>query len=285
MKICRFDDNRLGIVRGTKVHDVSAVLNDIPALRWPLPAHDVLIAELPRLREKLERAADGAPAKDLSAVKLLSPVANPSKIIGAPINYKEHIEESKKDQAIAYGRQLKSIGEFGLFLKASSSLVGAGEGVALRFPDRRNDHEMELAVVIGKPGSNIPLDRALDHVAGYAIGLDMTVRGPEVPSFRKSIDTYAVLGPWMVTADEISDPNNVDISLSVNGEVRQKSNTRFLDYKVHKLISWASEFYTLRPGDIIMTGTPEGVGPVKAGDVMDCEAAGVGRMNVKIRAA
>lgn len=285
MKICRYDDNRLGVVRGTSVHDVTAVLADLPAVRWPLPGHDLLVAALPRLREALERAADKAPPKDIGAVKLLSPVANPSKIIGAPINYKEHIEESKKDQAIAYGRQLKSIGEFGLFLKASSSLVGAGEGVALRFPDRRNDHEMELAVVIGKPGSNIPVDRALDHVAGYAIGLDMTVRGPEVPSFRKSIDTYAVLGPWLVTADEIADPNAVDIWLTVNGEMRQKSNTRFLDYNVHKLISWASEFYTLNPGDILMTGTPEGVGQVKPGDVMECEAVGVGRMTVKIRAA
>jgi 2-keto-4-pentenoate hydratase/2-oxohepta-3-ene-1,7-dioic acid hydratase in catechol pathway len=285
MKICRYDDNRLGVVRGTKVHDVTGVLAELPVSRWPLPNHDILIAALPDLRDRLERAADKAPAKDVGAVKLLSPVANPTKIIGAPINYKEHIEESKKDQAIAYGRQLKSIGEFGLFLKATSSLVGAGEGVALRFPDRRNDHEMELAVVIGKPGGNIPVDRALDHVAGYAIGLDMTVRGPEVPSFRKSIDTYAVLGPWLVTADEIADPNSVDIWLTVNGEMRQKSNTRFLDYNVHKLISWASEFYTLYPGDIIMTGTPEGVGPVKPGDVMECEAAGVGRMTVKIRAA
>lgn len=285
MKICRYDDNRLGIVRGTKIHDVTGVLAELPAARWPLPNRDILIAALPGLRDKLERAADSAPTTDVGAVTLLSPVANPTKIIGAPINYKEHVEESKKDQAIAYGRQLKSIGEFGLFLKASSSLVGAGEGVALRFPDRRNDHEMELAVVIGKPGSHIPVGRALDHVAGYAIGLDMTVRGPEVPSFRKSIDTYAVLGPWLATADEIADPNSVDIWLTVNGEMRQKSNTRFLDYNVHKLISWASEFYTLYPGDIIMTGTPEGVGPVKPGDVMECEAAGVGRMTVRIRAA
>ncbi len=285
MKICRYDDNRLGVVRGSRIHDVSSVLNELPTMRWPLPTHDVFVEALPRLRDKLEKAADGAPTKEIGAVRLLSPVANPNKIIGAPINYKEHIEESKKDQAIAYGRVIKSIGEFGLFLKANSTLVGAGEGVSLRFTDKRNDHEMELAVVIGRKADRVPLDRALDYVAGYAIGLDMTVRGPEVPSFRKSIDTYGVLGPWLVTADEIADPNAIDISLSVNGEIRQKSNTRFLDYNVHKLISWASEYYTLYPGDIIMTGTPEGVGPVKPGDVMDCEAGGVGRMTVKVRAA
>ncbi len=285
MKICRYDDNRLGVVRGSHVHDVTAVLETLPALRWPLPIYDVFVEALPRLRDKLEAAASQAKPRDLASLKLLSPVANPSKIVGAPINYKEHVEESKKDQAIAYGRQLKSIGEFGLFLKANSTLVGAGEGVALRFADRRNDHEMELAVIIGKKADRVPIDQALDYVAGYAIGLDMTVRGPEVPSFRKSIDTYGVLGPWLVTADEIADPNNVDISLSVNGEVRQKSNTRFLDFNVHKLIAWASEYYTLYPGDIIMTGTPEGVGPVKPGDVMDCEAAGIGQMNVQVRAA
>jgi 2,4-didehydro-3-deoxy-L-rhamnonate hydrolase len=285
MKICRYDDNRLGVVRGTQLHDVTSVLDALPTLRWPLPTHDIFIEALPQLRDRLEAAATKAPPKDIASVKLLSPVANPNKIIGAPINYKEHIEESKKDQAIAYGRVIKSIGEFGLFLKANSTLVGAGEGVALRFTDKRNDHEMELAVVIGKRADRIPAERALDYVAGYAIGLDMTVRGPEVPSFRKSIDTYGVLGPWLVTADEIPDPNTVDIALSVNGEVRQKSNTRFLDYNVHKLIAWASEYYTLLPGDIIMTGTPEGVGPVKPGDVMECEAGGVGRMTVKIRAA
>ncbi len=157
--------------------------------------------------------------------------------------------------------------------------------MALRFTDRRNDHEAELAAIIGKTAANVPQERALDYVAGYAIGLDMTVRGTEVPSFRKSIDTYGVLGPYLVTADEIADPNNLDFQLTVNGEIRQKSNTKFLDYNVHKLIAWASTFYTLHPGDIIMTGTPEGVGPVKAGDVMVCDMAGIGRMTVNVRAA
>jgi 2-keto-4-pentenoate hydratase/2-oxohepta-3-ene-1,7-dioic acid hydratase in catechol pathway len=285
MRLCRYDDDRLGVVHGTTVHDVTSVLDELPAVRWPLPLGDLLIGALPRLRDKLERAAAGAPGKDVRSVTLLSPVANPTKIIGAPINYKEHVEESKKDQAIAYGRTLKSIGEFGLFLKANSCLVGPGEGVALRFVDRRNDHEAELAVVIGKKASKVPLERALDYVAGYAIGLDMVVRGPEVPSFRKSIDTYGVLGPWLVTPDEIGNPNNLDFWLTVNGEMRQKSNTKFLDYNVHKLISWASEFYTLYPGDIIMTGTPAGVGPVVPGDVMVCEISGIGQMTVNVRAA
>ena len=285
MRLCRFDDNRLGLVRGDTVHDVTRALDILPAVRWPVPPGDMLIANLARLRPEIERLAATAPTKPVSAVRLLSPVANPTKIIGAPINYKDHVEESKKDQGIAYGRVLKSIGEFGLFLKANSCLVGPGEGVALRFPDRRNDHEAELAVIIGRAGTKIPKAQALSHIAAYAIGLDMTVRGPEVPSFRKSIDTYGVLGPWLVTADEIADPDNLDFELKVGDEARQKSNTRYLDFGVARLIEFASEFYTLHPGDIIMTGTPAGVGPVKPGDTMTVTMQGIGAMQVAVRAA
>jgi 2,4-diketo-3-deoxy-L-fuconate hydrolase len=285
MRLCRFDDNRLGLVRGETVHDVSAALDLLPAVRWPVPPGDLLIANLARLRPEIERLAANAPGRPVASVRLLSPVANPTKIIGAPINYKDHVEESKKDQGIAYGRVLKSIGEFGLFLKANSALVGPGEGIALRFPDRRNDHEAELAVIIGRAGTKIPKAEALSYIAAYAIGLDMTVRGPEVPSFRKSIDTYAVLGPWLVTTDEIAAPDALDFELRVGDEVRQKSNTRYLDFGVARLIEFASEFYTLHPGDIIMTGTPAGVGPVVPGDVMTVTMQGIGEMRVAVRSA
>lgn len=285
MRLCRYDDDRLGLVRGEMVHDVTAALDLLAQVRWPIPPGDRLIAELARLRPEIERRGAASPARPLASVRLKSPVANPTKIIGAPINYKDHIEESKKDQGIAYGRVLKSIGEFGLFLKANSALVGPGEGVALRFPERRNDHEAELAVIIGRSGSNIPKAAARDYIAGYAIGLDMTVRGPEVPSFRKSIDSYAVLGPWLVTADEITDPNDIEFELTVNGETRQKSNTRYLDFDVDRLIEFASTFYTLYPGDVIMTGTPAGVAPVQPGDIMTVTMQGIGRMDVAVRAA
>ncbi len=285
MKLCRFDDNRIGVVRGEWVHDVTQILDELPSVRWPLPLGDPLVSALARLRPMMEKLGERAPRRAVAEVRLLSPVANPGKIVGAPINYRDHIEESKKDPGIAHGREIKTIGDWGLFLKANSALVGAGEGVALRFPDRRNDHEVELAVVIGTIGNRIEEAFALDHVAGYAIGLDMTVRGTEVPSFRKSIDTYAVLGPWLVTRDEIADPNALDLSLAVNGAVRQSSNTRHLDYNVQKLIAYASSFYTLHPGDIIMTGTPAGVGPVRPGDTIVADIAGIGRMTVAIRAA
>ena len=284
MRLCRFDDNRLGLVDGAQVRDVTPALDLLPQLRWPLPPGDLLVANLARLTPEIARLASKAPTRRLGALMLLSPVANPTKVIGAPINYKDHIEASKKDQGIAHGRVIKTIGDWGLFLKANSALVGPGEGVALRFLDRRNDHEVELAVIIGRKGSNISRQTALDHVAGYAIGLDMTVRGPELPSFRKSIDTYAVLGPWLVTADEIADPDALDFELKLNGATKQKSNTRHLDYDLRRLIEYASAYYTLYPGDIIMTGTPAGVGPVQPGDVMQVSMQGIGEMEVKVRA-
>jgi 2-keto-4-pentenoate hydratase/2-oxohepta-3-ene-1,7-dioic acid hydratase in catechol pathway len=285
MKICRFDSNRVGVVRDDNVFDVTDIVGRLPALRWPVPLGDQFIDQLEALRPEIERLANRATPRKLASVKLLSPVANPGKIVGAPINYNDHIAEAMKDQTIAHGRDLKTIGETGMFLKANSSLVGPSEGVAQRFSDRRNDHEAELAVIIGKYGTNISRDRALDYIAGYAIGLDMTVRGPEMACFRKSIDSYSVLGPWLVTKDEIPDPNNLNLKLWVNGEPRQDSNTKYLVYDVQRLIEFTTSYYSVHPGDIIMTGTPSGVGPVKPGDVIAVEIEKIGRMEVPIRAA
>lgn len=285
MKICRYDENRIGLVEGAVIRDVTAILDKLPSFRWPLPPGDAFIAALGGLREPMAALARNAASVPVDRVTLRSPVANPSKIIGAPVNYLDHLEEAKRDPTLQHGHALKPVSEWGLFLKASTALAGAGEGVAQRFQDRRNDHEAEFSVVIGRQGSNISRANALDHVVGYCIGLDMTVRGPQFQCFRKSIDSYAVVGPWLTTKDEIADPGNVDFFLTVNDEPRQRSNTRYLDYDVAKLIELASSYYTLYPGDIIMTGTPAGVGPVKPGDVIYTEFAGLGGMSVKVRAA
>ena len=287
MKLCRYDNNRLGIVQGDEVLDVTQALSVIPEQRWPIAQGDPLIVNLRRVLAAAKKLMPKAKKKPLAKVKLLSPVPNPSKIIGAPINYNDHIVESIKDPGIAHGRTniQKGIGEWGLFLKANSSLIGFGEEIRLRWPDRRNDHEVELALIIGKRGNKIPKEKALEYVCAYSIGLDMTVRGPELQCFRKSIDTYSVLGPWLVTADEIADPNNLDLSIRVNGEVRQNSNTKYLVYNIERLIEFGSAMYTLHPGDIIMTGTPAGVGPVKPGDVLHAYVQGVGEGDVRIASA
>jgi 2-keto-4-pentenoate hydratase/2-oxohepta-3-ene-1,7-dioic acid hydratase in catechol pathway len=285
MRLCRFDDDRLGLVKGDEVLDVSEAIGVIPETRWPAPPGDALIAHLDAVCAEVAKLEGSAKARPIKDVTLKSPVANPTKVIGAPVNYAKHIAESQADPQIAPGQKILGIEDYGPFLKANSSLVGPGEGVALRFTDRRNDHEGELGVVISKSCVDIPLDKAGDYIAGYALALDMTVRGNEDRSVRKSLDTYSVLGPWLVTKDEIADPNNLDLKLWVDDEVRQDSNTSYLIFNVEKLIAWCSSFYTLHPGDIIMTGTPEGVGPVKAGNTITLEIEQVGRMEVAVRNA
>ncbi len=284
MKICRYDDDRLGLVRDGRVFDATAALAGLEPQGWPQPPGDQFIANLDRLKSRLEEEAGRSAPKPLSGVHLRSPVANPTKVIGAPVNYRAHHEESLDDDEISFGREIKTIDEYGLFLKANSALAGPDDGVALRFVDRRNDHEVELAMVIGKTCEDADEANALDYVAGYAIGLDMTVRGAEDRSLRKSVDSYAVLGPWLVTPDDISDPDKLDFEITVNGEVRQKSNTGKLIFSCRKLIAYATQFFTLHPGDVIMTGTPEGVGPVEPGDTMVATVDEVGQMTVKVRA-
>jgi 2-keto-4-pentenoate hydratase/2-oxohepta-3-ene-1,7-dioic acid hydratase in catechol pathway len=126
---------------------------------------------------------------------------------------------------------------------------------------------------------------ALACVAGYCIGLDMTIRGPEERSMRKSPDSYCILGPWLATADEVGDPGRLSISITVNGATRQDAHTSDLILPVAELIAWTSSFYTLHPGDVLLTGTPQGVGPVKAGDVMLASIERIGAMQVTCRAA
>jgi 2-keto-4-pentenoate hydratase/2-oxohepta-3-ene-1,7-dioic acid hydratase in catechol pathway len=284
MKLCRYDDDRLGVVRGELIHDVTQAQTQIRAAAPYAMTGDAVIAALPAWRARLEEMAAKAPGKPVSAVRLLSPVARPSKLVAAPTNYKAHIDEMAARATAQNIKPSPAIGTAGLFLKANSSLVGPSEGVAIRFPERRNEHEVELAIIFGREGSDIPRDKALDYVAGYCIGLDMTARGPEDRSFRKSINSYSVLGPWMVTADEISDPDNVPLNIAVNGEIKQSSNTNQLIYDCRKLIEWGSTFYTFYPGDVLFTGTPEGVSPVKPGDVMRAEIPAIGVMSVAVRA-
>jgi len=282
MRICRYDDNRLGVVIDGFIHDVTPVLDDLPPLKWPIPRGDHFFNNFDRLRPRMEALAKTVPGRPVSEVKLLSPVANPGKIVAAPVNYKLHLDESRADTQINFGTQVKMIDDYGVFLKAPSSMIGAGDAVIADWPDRRIDHEIELAFVIGKQGFRIREEDALSHVAGYMIGLDMTIRGTEDRSFRKSLDTFTVFGPHIVTADEIGDPGNLGFEIKVNGETRQKSNTSLLIWNVQKLIAYASRAYTLYPGDVFMTGTPEGVAPVVPGDRMHARIDRIGEMTVAV---
>jgi 2-keto-4-pentenoate hydratase/2-oxohepta-3-ene-1,7-dioic acid hydratase in catechol pathway len=287
MKLCRFDEDRLGVVVGDTVYDVTAAQDEIrKTARYDMKG-DAVVAALPAWRQRIEGMAAKAPAKRLSEVKLISPVARPSKAMAAPTNYRKHIEEMRTRTDLppeATNRQPPDIGKAGIFLKANSSIVGPSEGIPLRFLDRTNEHEIELVVIIGKQGSDIPKAKALDYIAGYTLGLDMTCRGGEDRSFRKSIDGYSVLGPWMMTADEIANPDDLKITLTLNGALKQTAQTRDLIYDIGRLIEFASSFYTLYPGDVYYTGTPQGVSPVKPGDVLRGKCDQIGEFEVKVRA-
>jgi 2-keto-4-pentenoate hydratase/2-oxohepta-3-ene-1,7-dioic acid hydratase in catechol pathway len=287
MRLCRFGDGRLGLVENSTVRDVTPALEVLPSYRYPFPPHDVFVAHLDQVVARVRAIAASSPSLPLAGLKLLSPVVNPTKIIAAPVNYQKHLDEVKGDAQLHQNTQAHTltIQKAGLFLKANTSLVGPGDGIALRHLDRRNDHEVELALIIGKKANNVSKSEALNYVAAYSIALDITIRGTEDRSFRKSPDSYTVLGPWLVTSDEIANPSDLDLSISVNGEVRQNSNTKYMILGPAELIELASSFYTLYPGDIISTGTPEGVSPIVPGDTIVATVEKIGTMEVKVRAA
>jgi 2,4-diketo-3-deoxy-L-fuconate hydrolase len=282
MKLCIFDEAKVGVVDGDSVVDVSAVLNLLPPKRYAELSGDPLVERLRDLQTPLRKLAASGEKIPLSSVLLRSPIGHPGKVMAAPVNYQDHLDEALADPTTFSEAQVRRIHEMGLFLKATSSIVGCAEGITLGWPDRRTDHEIELAVVIGQRCRTVSREQALGVVAGYCIGLDITIRGPEERSLRKSLDSYSVLGPFMVTSDEVGDPGDLDLTLKVNGEVRQQANTRDLIIDVPGLIAYASAWYSLEPGDVLLTGTPSGVGPLSPGDIVHAAIDRVGSMEVRV---
>jgi 2-keto-4-pentenoate hydratase/2-oxohepta-3-ene-1,7-dioic acid hydratase in catechol pathway len=178
----------------------------------------------------------------------------------------------------------QTIAEYGVFLKANSSVIGSGGVIRLPYLDKPIHHEVELAVVIGRTARHVSVEKALDFVFGYTCGLDITVRSTEDRSTRKSFDTFTPLGPWVVTPDEVGDPHNLELHCWVNGVLRQQANTRDLIFNVAELIAYTSSVMTLWPGDVILTGTPAGVGPITDGDRLLVEIEKVGRLEVTVTA-
>ena len=206
----------------------------------------------------------GIPLRD---VRLRVPIADPSKIIAAPVNYRDHQAEMNTDT---------QVGALGFFLKAPSSLLDPGGTIQLPYHDRRFDQEGELALVIGRTARQVSVQDALSYVFGYTGLLDITMRGGEDRSTRKSFDTFTPMGPVLSTADEFGDPDDVELRCWVSGDLRQKASTRDLIWGVARLVSYASSVTTLYPGDVITTGTPAGVGPLSAGDTIRLELSGLG---------
>jgi 2-keto-4-pentenoate hydratase/2-oxohepta-3-ene-1,7-dioic acid hydratase in catechol pathway len=183
------------------------------------------------------------------------------------VNYRDHQAEMNADA---------QVGALGFFLKAPSSLLDPGGTIQLPYHDRRFDHEGELALVIGRTARHVSEHDALSYVFGYTGLLDITMRGGEDRSVRKSFETFTPMGPVLVTADEFGDPGQAELRCWVSGELRQQAGTRDLIWGVARLVSYASSVTTLHPGDVITTGTPAGVGPLAAGDTVRLELSGLG---------
>lgn len=292
MRLCRFDGDHLGLIVGDAVLDVTWALEKLGPRSWPGTPGDPLITELGAVAAAVQDVAAEANAVPLRDVVLGCFLTAPTKIMAAPANYRRHVEIDAADPGVDQGvhRQAlegleRPVESLGLFLKATSSLAGPADGVRLDRTDRRTDHEVELAVVIGRTARHVAAADADDHIAGYCLGLDMSIRGTEDRSFRKSGDTFTVLGPWLTTRDEIPDPADLTLRLRVGGTLRQESSTAAMTVGIPRLIELASAAYTLYPGDVLLTGTPEGVGPVEPGDVIVASGDGLGEMTVPVLSA
>ena len=220
--------------------------------------------------------ATGAPRSPLADARLAAPVPLPGAVVAAPVNYADHMAEMS---------EVLDIRSLGVFLKARSSVTGPGSTVRLPYTDRRFDQEGELAAVIGRETSGADEDEALDAVFGYTCLLDVTIRGGEDRSTRKSFPTFTPTGPWIVTADELGDPGALRLTCSVNGVVRQDASTAELVWSVARVISYASSVMTLFPGDVVATGTPAGVGPIVDGDRVEVTIERIGTLGVEVSSA
>lgn len=203
----------------------------------------------------------------------IAPVPDPSKIVAAPVNYRKHQAEMSSDS---------HIDALGVFLKAPSSVTGHESVVRLPYSDRRFDQEGEFAVVIGRPARHVRAAEALQHVFGFTSLLDMTMRGGEDRSVRKSFDTFTPMGPTLVTPDEVQEIAELELQLWVNGTLRQRADLADLIWDVPRLIAYASSVMTLLPGDVVTTGTPEGVGAVRDGDRIELDVTGLDRLAVAV---
>jgi 2-keto-4-pentenoate hydratase/2-oxohepta-3-ene-1,7-dioic acid hydratase in catechol pathway len=281
MRLYAFDDHQLGVL------SPAGRLADITALIGPdiAPPHRMtaLISRWAELGNDVRAAAGTQRGTPLEVVHLLAPQPRPGKIIAAPVNYRLHQKEMGGAAGVYGGATVKTIETYAGFIKASSSIIGPDGVIELPQGDRRIDHEAELGVVIGRAARNVHRDQALQYVFGYVPLLDITMRGEEDRSFRKSFDTFTPIGPAIVTADEVGDPGELDLVLTVDGELRQSSNTREMIFDVPRLIELYSGSMTLEPGDLIATGTPEGVGPLEPGQELTLEVEGVGQLVMRVR--
>ena len=276
MKLCFFDDFRLGVLKGNSVVvDVTDIVNAIPHTG----PHDLisnLIERFDLYRARLEAAAAQGPGKPLAEVRLRPPLPKPGNIACMAVNYMEDGTRTAPAPINA-------------FHKAATAIIGPGDTMVLPdVPATIFEGEAEIAVVIGKRATRVSQENAMDHVFGYINFIDGSARGlpPAGNVFfqMKSRDTFAPIGPFIVTADEIPDPHKLAVKLWVNGTVKQDFNTDDMAHKIPRCIEWVSHIHTLEPGDILATGTNHrGLSSFMDGDVVELEVQGLGRLKFNVR--
>ena len=271
MKIAFFNNFALGVVKGDQIVDVSGVVAEIPRIT-PQDILVGLINQYSVFKDKLNEATDKGPYIPLSQVQLRSPVPKPYNIDCMAVNYMESGTLSERPPKNGFN-------------KSPNSVIG-NEGTII-LPDVAAtifEHEAELALVIGKTASNVKAEEAFDYIFGYMNFIDVSARG--VPAFyqMKARETFAPMGPWICTADEVADPQNLDVKLWVNGNLMQDFNTDDMAHQIHQIVEWVSSIHTLEPGDVIATGTNHrGLSPLHDGDKIEIESEGLGRLNVSVR--
>lgn len=273
MKLAFFNDFKLGVVKGDNIVDVSAVVADIPHT-GPGDLMSGLIARFDAYRGKLEAAVAAGAGVPLSGVRIRPPVPKPGNIVCMAVNYMENGTLPKKPQINA-------------FHKAATAVIGPGDTMVL--PDEPAtifEGEAEMALVISKRADNVSAANAMDHVFGYMNFIDGSARGLPSAGFfaMKSRATFCPIGPFLVTKDEIADPQNLPVKLWVNGECKQDFNTNDMAHQIARCIEWVSSVHVLEPGDILATGTNHrGLSSFMDGDVVELEVQGLGRLKFNIR--
>lgn len=280
MKLYVYNDYRLGVeaTDGTLV-DITDL---VPEHTEPRERTNALIRAWSTVSGQVgTRVATGG-GQALDTVTVRAPQPQPRNLFAAPVNYHKHQQEMGGEKGVYTDRKILDVSVRKGFLKAVTSIVGPDGAIELPYEDRRFDHEAEVGIIISKETKRVSVEEALDHVFGYTPLLDITLRGDEDRSWRKSMDTFTPIGPYILTADEVEDPENLDFWLTVNGEMRKKSNTSFLIWGIAKLISEYSQVITLQPGDIIATGTPEGVAQIVPGDTVVLTIPAIGELTMPV---
>jgi 2-keto-4-pentenoate hydratase/2-oxohepta-3-ene-1,7-dioic acid hydratase in catechol pathway len=275
VKLAFFNDYQLGVLKGDRVVDVSAVVKDIPHT-GPHNLMNGLIERFGDYRKRLEDAAQRGEGIALDKVKFRPPLPKPTTVVCMAVNYME--DGTRTEPA-----------PINAFLKSPSAIIGDGDTMVLpEVPATIFEGEAELAVVIGKRASHVKAADAMSYIFGYTNFIDGSARGlpPTGNTFyqMKSRDSFAPIGPWIVTADEIRDPHRLQIRLSVNGEVKQNFNTDDMAHKIPRSIEWVTSIHALEPGDILATGTNHrGLSSFMDGDTVELETEGLGKLRIKIR--